>query len=813
MVTTLRTARPDPELFGGKGAALARLLSAGFPVPPGFVVTTDAYLAFVQLNDLGTWLDDLCRTEPPDAVQRAVRERFSDAQVPEPVAQSIRESYAAIRGPRVAVRSSANAEDLPDLSFAGQYESFLNVSGKADVLRRVVECWASLWTARAVAYRRSHELSHEAVSMAVVVQEMVPSEVAGVLFTANPVSGKRTEMVLEAVTGLGDALVLGQVEPARYVLDSKTGAVRERSGSTSGTLSRIDELARLGRDVAAFLDAPQDIEWAFAEGRFHLVQSRPITSLYRLPDGLSPDGPLLVFGSVGAIQGMLEPITPLGRDALYTVFAGGARLFGSTVNRESQRVLFTAGERLFVNATPILRHPVGRRALQEGLAMMEPGLATLVPKLVLDPRLRGRFRPPRILTLVGVLRFAAPYAFRVLLALARPAARRQAVARRVNMFLDSYASRFRAAHSLPERLTLADEALRETVPIIVRTYLPLFAAGMASFVLLRQLCGDEALRVTRGLPHNVTTEMGLELWDTAIAMKEHGRDGRLEPFLDKFGMRGVGEIDLGRPRWREDPRLLEPVIDSYFRIADQDRSPRAVFEQGARDAVAAIDEISVGWKGALVRLVAKRMRALAGHRESPKFLLIRVMGHVREALLESAKELTAASRLDRPEDLFFLTFSELSSDMDWRQCVGRRRRAYEREQHRHQIPRLLTSEGQAFYESGPDVSDEEGVLVGAPVSPGVAEGRVHVVLRPEGAELAPGDILVCPGTDPAWTPMFLTAAALVTEVGGMMTHGSVVAREYGIPAVVCVHEATKRLSTGQRVRVDGTLGRIVILEP
>ena len=212
-----------------------------------------------------------------------------------------------------------------------------------------------------------------------------------------------------------------------------------------------------------------------------------------------------------------------------------------------------------------------------------------------------------------------------------------------------------------------------------------------------------------------------------------------------------------------------------------------------------------------MRFLAKRMRALAGLRESPKFFVIRLMGYVREALLDSGKELVEASRLEAAEDLFFLRFSELASDADWRESVGTRRRAYEHEQHRRQIPRVLTSEGEAFYESGPDVGDEDDVLVGAPVSPGVAEGRVHVVLRPEGATLEPGDILVCPGTDPAWTPLFLVAGALVTEVGGMMTHGSVVAREYGIPAVVSVHEATTRLVSGQRVRVDGTTGRVVLL--
>ncbi len=207
--------------------------------------------------------------------------------------------------------------------------------------------------------------------------------------------------------------------------------------------------------------------------------------------------------------------------------------------------------------------------------------------------------------------------------------------------------------------------------------------------------------------------------------------------------------------------------------------------------------MGTGWKGPLVRFLAKRMRALAGLRESPKFFIIRLMGYVREALLDSGKELVEAGKLDAADDVFFLRFSELAREPDGRALVLARRLVYEHEQGRRPIPLVLTSEGEAFYESGPAVSDGDDVLRGAPVSPGVAEGRVHVVLRPEGATLEPGDILVCPGTDPAWTPLFLVAGALVTEVGGMMTHGSV-AREYGIPAIVGVHQATTRPTRARR---------------
>jgi pyruvate,water dikinase len=413
------------------------------------------------------------------------------------------------------------------------------------------------------------------------------------------------------------------------------------------------------------------------------------------------------------------------------------------------------------------------------------------------------------------------------------------------------------ASTLGERVALMEEMLNSAFCFLLPQFVPRFGAGMGPLNMLLHLASElsggegDALVMTRGLPHNVTTEMDLALWETAQHIRADRQAaasfkradpgvlatdylaGRLpasaqaavSDFLDRYGMRGPGEIDLGRPRWREDPRPIMQVLGSYLQIEEADQAPDAVFSRGAAAAEAAVKRLAEdvretrgGWfRARLVRWAARRMRALAGLRESPKFWAVRAMGIIRTSLLEDGRALAAAGVLAQSDDLFFLRLAELralsaSEGRDWRALVAERRQAYAREERRRQVPRLLLSDGQAFYEGMTSLEEREGVLVGSPVSPGVIEGAVRVMLDPRGAQLVPGEILVCPGTDPAWTPLFLAAAGLVMEVGGLMTHGSVVAREYGIPAVVGVSQATIRLKTGQRVRVDGTVGQVTILE-
>jgi len=295
-------------------------------------------------------------------------------------------------------------------------------------------------------------------------------------------------------------------------------------------------------------------------------------------------------------------------------------------------------------------------------------------------------------------------------------------------------------------------------------------------------------------------------------------------FLEQYGMRGVGEIDFGRARWREDPTDMIRSLQSYLQI-DPSVAPDVMFAKGEKAAQEAIEKLAAlarkghgGWlKERLTRGAARRIRVLMSARESPKFFAIRVMGIARKALLEVGCEFVEAGTIERPDDLVFLTLLEvelLSRDeaRDWKVLIAERRDVFNRELRRRQVPRILVSDGRAFYEGVGAETDDAETISGSPVSPGVVEGVVHVVFSPNETQLAPGEIMVCPGTDPAWTPLFMTAGGLVTEVGGMMTHGSVGAREYGIPAVVGVHQATQRLKDGQKIRLDGTTGKIVVLE-
>jgi len=349
----------------------------------------------------------------------------------------------------------------------------------------------------------------------------------------------------------------------------------------------------------------------------------------------------------------------------------------------------------------------------------------------------------------------------------------------------------------------------------------------------------------------VTTEMDLMLWRTAKIIRQDPvsfstfvdsdtstlatrylsgtlpeiAQTAVTDFMNRYGMRGVGEIDLGQPRWREEPAAVMQTLQSYLQIRD-DMAPDVVFAKGAKAAELAIERLAAqarresvgGVKEKIVRGLAKRVRMLMGLRESPKFFIIRLMGIVRQELLASGEEFAKEGIIDKPEDLFFLHFSELQrlaqpgAEHDWKALIADRHSLYDRENRRKQIPRVLVSDGRAFYEGLGAEIDTGNVITGSPVSPGVAEGVVHVIFDPRDAHLFPGEILVCPGTDPAWTPLFMAAGGLITEVGGMMTHGSVVAREYGIPAVVGVHQATTRLKDGQKIRVDGTAGKIIILE-
>ena len=896
----LNAAQATLESVGGKALNLAKLAAAGFPVPNGFFIPTNLYREFVAHNDLTPRIQSQlngigpANPEALTAASQAIRALFTGGSVPAGLPAALDIAWRWLGAGPVAVRSSATAEDLPDMSFAGQQDTYLNITGPAALLDAVVQCWGSLWTARAIGYRQRNGIPHHDAALAVVVQKMVQSKASGVAFTANPLTGLRSETVIDATLGLGEALVGGRVEPDHYVVDTLGTAITHKfigaksvviSGNPEGgvitqegTLSDqqaipdevVLQLAAISKDIEKHFDFPQDIEWAWAEHQLTILQSRPITSLFPLPEGAGAD-PLRVFFSLAAVQGMLDPFTPLGRDVLYELFASGSGMFGIRVTRETQNVLYCAGERLWVNFTTLLCNSVGRRMIPVVLSMVEPSIGQAIETIWDDPRLQPGRAGIRFRSLMQIARFAVPLAANMLCNLIAPRRRREAIIGNGEQILEEMEARINSIEGdrfqkLARQADLLPDLAEGHFPHTLLLFVSGVAAGMASWNVLNKLGNDAApyqdetnpvpvrdlvLQVTRGMPYNPTTEMDLTLWKMARAIRhdpaswqvfqDHpaaelaGRylSGELPevvmrevgPFLDRYGGRGLCEIDLGRVRWADDPTYIFETLGAFLKIEDEAKAPDVVFARGAESASQAIEQLTAavrktpgGWmKAVLVRFFAGRARQLMGARESPKFFAVRMFWQIQRALLKTGAEFVQSGELNRPDDVFFLSLSELTSfaardERDWRSLIADRRKAYQHEMRRVQIPRLLLSDGRAFYEgvNAGEVSDEG--LSGSPVSPGSVEGRVRVVLDPTGAGLLPGEILVCPGTDPSWTPLFLTAAGLVMEIGGMMTHGAVVAREYGIPAIVGVHQATTCLHTGQLIRIDGSSGQIFLLE-
>ena len=898
------------ERVGGKAGNLGELIAGGFPVPDGFCLTTAAYHSAVPAGLLEPVLRGLAETDPADLAGTAelaavARSLVLDAGLPPAVEAALRHAYFALSGigadpsaaeagrtdgagVAVAVRSSATAEDLPFASFAGQQDTFLNVIGLEALLLAVRKCWASLWTERAVNYRASNGIDHSTVGLAVVVQEMVDAEAAGVLFTANPISGRRNEAVIDASPGLGEAVVSGAVNPDHFVVDSRSGRILERrvgdkrvvirpveGGGTerletgeleAGAMPCLEDgqvvaLADLGRLVEEHFGSPQDIEWAIGhDGKPWLTQARPITTLFPLPRRSSPAPGDRVYLCFSLAQGLTRPITPMGLAGIRLIGSSVARAAGFNVPepRNGPPPYAEAGQRIYFDLTTVLRSATGRAIVPKVFDIMEARSATLMRRLFDDPRFTLTSRTPlRLFRHVGPILAKHRVPETVLRAAFRP----KAALARIDRFGRSLERTLEVpANATPrERLDHAERILgQELFPLLPRI-VPPAALGFAMLVLVRKLLGraasfDSLQPVLRGLPNNVTTEMDLELWDLAEDIRNDahsaaafadsppaelaGRFGRgslpevaqegLEHFLRAYGHRAVAEIDLGMPRWSDDPTHIIGVLANYLRLDGPGKAlaPDRQFrkaeaeagEQIARLVAAAAGRGSLlgRAKSRIVRAALERTRLLAGLRELPKYNLVLGLAAARREIALVGDALASAGRIAKAEDVFFLDFAEARQALDGDDMTARvqeRREAYELELRRRHIPRLLFSDGTepealAAIPRGAPASD--GALSGTPASAGTVSAVARVILDPVGAHLEPGEILVAPSTDPGWTPLFLTAGGLVMEMGGANSHGAVVAREYGIPAVVGVPDATARVKTGQRITVDGGAGSVTI---
>lgn len=846
-------------VVGGKGAHLGGLSRIeGIRVPGGFCVTTDAFrLVMAQAPAIGERLDELSRVNPDDrdairTLSARIRRTVEGIAVPDELAAAITDALARLgEEAACAVRSSATAEDLPTASFAGQQDTYLNVVGPAAILRHISRCWASLFTERAVTYRMRHGIDHRTVHMAVVVQRMVFPHAAGILFTADPVTGNRKVATVDAGFGLGEALVSGLVNPdvfkvrdgevvtraiaakQRAVEALPAGGTREvaieprRQEQPALTDAQAVRLVGLGRRIEAHFGRPQDIEWCLTDDGFHIVQSRPVTTLFPVPE--AGDQENHVYVSVGHQQMMTDPMKPLGL---------------SMWQLTAMVPMHAAGGRLFVDVTRRLASPASRAGLLDVMGRGDP-LVRDALETVLD---RGDFVPSLPDTGPGgPPAGGAPAPIET-----DPAIVTELIERsEVSVAALERDIRTKTGPALFDFLLEAFEEHRRVLgdPLNFQAIM----AGMEATWWLNdklwEWLGEKnaADTLTLSAPGNITSEMGLELLDIADVIRPHpevvsflqgvedegfldelaklpgGTETRdaLETYLDRYGMRCVAEIDITRPRWRERPTTLVPVILDNVRNFGPGAAERR-FEQGRQkarekeqDVLSRLRTLPDGDRKAdEAKRMIDRVRTFIGYREYPKYGIVSRYFVYKRALLAEAGRLVRAGVLPEAEDIFYLTFQELhdvarSHQVDGR-LVRRRKEAFG-SYHALTPPRVLTSDGEAL--SGAYRRDDvpAGALVGLPVSAGTVEGRARVILDMAEADLEAGDILVTTFTDPSWSPLFVAVAGLVTEVGGLMTHGAVIAREYGLPAVVGVEGATRLIRDGQRIRVHGTDGYVEIL--
>ncbi len=852
---------------GGKGANLGELSRiAGIRVPDGFCISTEAFKRIIgETPSLHELLDQLSLLQVADRDKIAERSReirrvIEGTAIPHDLHAAI---TRYLSGPGAestyAVRSSATAEDLPTASFAGQQDTYLNVTGREAILKHISKCWASLFTERAVTYRLQNGFDPRKVYQAVVVQKMVFPQAAGILFTADPVTANRKVLAIDAGFGLGEALVSGLVNPDAYkvrdgkVIDKqlsakklaiyavKDGGTEEREiepGRQNGqvlTDEQILRLARMGRQIEAHFGRPQDIEWCLADDAFYIVQSRPITTLYPIPE--ANEGENHVYVSVGHQQMMTDPIKPLGLS------------FYLLTTRAPMR---KAGGRLFVEVTGLLASPANRTVVLDAFGQSDPlikdALVTLIARgdfikpSADDPQEQSPGTSTQAIPSMGFEAPIEPDPAIVSDLIKRSQTSLEALKKNIQPKSGSALFDF-----ILEDLGQLKQILFDPQSLgVIKA-----AMDASSWInaTMREWLGEKSVADTlsQSVPNNVTSEMGLALLDVADVIRpypeviaylqrvkedafleelvalEGGQETRdaICAYLDKYGMRCVGEIDITKTRWSEKPAALIPLILSNIKNTEPNAGKRK-FAQGQQEALkkekALSDQLQQLPGGAQKAIETKRMidliRNFIGYREYPKYGMVNRYFVYKQALLKEAGQLVRAGVIDQKEDIYYLTFEELrevvrTHTLDY-QVIGKRKDEYKFYE-KLTPPRVITSDGEIVTGAYKRENLPADAIAGLPVSAGLIEGRARVILRMEDALLEEGDILVTSFTDPSWTPLFVSIKGLVTEVGGLMTHGAVIAREYGLPAVVGVANATKRIKDGQRIRVHGTEGYVEIL--
>jgi pyruvate,water dikinase len=773
---------------------------------------------------------------------------------------------------------------MPEASFAGQQDTFLNVSSAQAVVSAVQRCWASLWTARAMAYRMRQGIAPENVSLAVVVQEMVPATAAGVLFTLNPVSADRGEMVINATWGLGEALVAGHVTPDTIVIDKTTSAVKQMivgsklvmtAAAEHGTeetpvapelqerqvldADQIEELARLGRKLEAHFGQPQDVEWAVAGGKAVLLQARPITTIAAAPESAPrapgddlwppfdmPPQPFDLWTTYDVGERWPEPVTPFS-------WSTGYAMIQQNMNEtlEGLKAPYAGkiqwAKRAFGHV--YLNEGALAHAYTDGLGMPMGMIASSLTGIIPVTPANNRYQWSKIVQHL-------PFYWRTFTQWESNVKRYVADFAKIDRWVDEFMLRDLGAASDQELWWEAQNLWLRRAMHYMRAHSNATSLSLTAYGQLEEFAassvGDRALapKLAGGISGVIAAEIVPALWHlaqqvdqlglAAVLLEQSPRAAlealhtapeaspmlvQLDAFLVRHGHRCMSEAEWLHPRWVEAPEIVIKSIAGYLRAGNSFDPQEAVAkaERDRLEAAAAIEGRINPLQRRYFRWLLGRVHRFMVARDNGQHYLVKLMLPVRRLYATLAQRWAERGWLSQSDDFFFLVVEEVEAVLACAgpQAAGLHLQKTATERHTayrywfgQPMPDVLDAEGRPVtFQASTELSDEGTVLVGLAASRGQVTGVARVVLTPqEAASIRPGEILVTRATDPGWTPLFSVIGGAVIEIGSTLSHAAIVAREYGLPAVVNIPQATQLIRDGQIVRVDGDHGRVTLIE-
>ncbi len=857
---------------GGKGYSLIRMAKAGLPVPPGAVLTTEFFAPwFDEIQTSATWKALAEATPDQWATLCAELKGFCPA-LPLTAAQlrALADLRHDLAGPGddvlFAVRSSSPEEDLSRASFAGVYETRLGVR-PADLDDAVRRCFASSLDHRVFVYKRAHGFDVLSPRIAVVVQQQLNSDVAGVGFSLNPVTNDYDEAVVDANWGLGESVVTGLASSDHFVVDKVSGELVQTKlgskqvaiclGPDGGTVERkgyhsadltlghaqLRELTDMLCRIEALYSEPMDVEWAYMGGQLNVLQARPITTYVPLPPEMvtDPGERRRLYADAALSKGLTtnQPISSLGLAWIEDMYSRALKgLLGMEDFSAAGGLVFTAGNRLYMNLSNLMWLGMSPRAMAKKTALTDALLAQILGTIDLEQH-RAATRPPwlRLKLIPKLLWTLRGFFWSGLRVFLTPERARRAYQQKVDAFEQRFAERLN--YDLPLK-KFARTYTQRMWSEMFNVTLPALFAGLVSpdFLIPKKTreMRELADKLRRGFTGNLVVEQGIALFRLAKALERSDFhdvgalaeriDKREMPakflsewdaFLRRFGCRGPHEMDVASPRYADDLTLALHQM-SCMVVDEADFDPEVAHRRNVEERRRAYEELRrrSGWlRRAVLRRVYRLIELFGGTRDTPKYHAVMLTYAIRKRALSEGQRLVTEGRLDAAKDVFDLTFDDLEAavrdpalDLRGRR-TERTRFAKQLAAHVTEFPQVIDSRGRIL--RPPPREGKPGELVGMAVSPGVVRGPVKVIRNPRDTPVRKGDVLVAYTTDPGWTPLFMNAAAVVLEVGGVLQHGAVIAREYGKPCVVGIDRVMTKLYDGQRVEVDGTVGVIRLL--